>query len=165
MGHEKITKVVFLFDLIQSGRATIDTLEYYLNKDSVEDNIHMVFYCDNKKVSIYEILEMNSNCEVEIYTIYSGEGGRKKVQDYIDEKLENRKCTVLEPLRKLSHVLLEDNNKLRKSIYRGRLRGQIYPGDYMVIREYNQPKHNVMSDEIMELEKVVALFCKRAENY
>ena len=35
----------------------------------------------------------------------------------------------------------------------------------MVIREYNQPKHNVMSDEIMELEKVVALFCKRAENY
>ncbi len=165
VGHEKITKVVFLFDLIQSGRATIDTLEYYLNKDSIEDNIHMVFYCDNKKVSIYEILEMNSTCEVEIYTIYSGEGGRKKVQDYIDEKLENRKCTVLEPLRELSHVLLEDNNKLRKSIYRGRLRGQIYPGDYMVIREYNQPKHNVMSDEIMELEKVVALFCKRAENY
>lgn len=62
-------------------------------------------------------------------------------------------------------MLLEDNNKLRKSIYRGRLRGQIYPGDYMVIREHNQPKHNVMSDEIMELEKVVALFCKMAENY
>lgn len=41
VGNEKITKVVFLFDLIQSGSATIKTLEYYLNKDSVEDNIHM----------------------------------------------------------------------------------------------------------------------------
>jgi len=54
---------------------------------------------------------------------------------------------------------------LCKLIYQGRLGGKIYPGDYMVIREYNQPKHNIMSDEIMKLEKVVALFCKRAENY
>lgn len=165
VGHEKITKVVFLFDLIQNGKATIDTLEYYLNKNSVEDNIHMVFYCNGRKVSIAEILGVNSACEIEIYTIYSGDGGRKKVQKYIDKKLANTKSTVLEPLRELSQVLSKEDNELCKLIYQGRLGGKIYPGDYMVIREYNQPKHNIMSDEIMKLEKVVALFCKRAENY
>ncbi|MCM1439554.1 MAG: hypothetical protein NC131_10200 [Roseburia sp.] len=165
VGHQKITKVVFLFDLIQNGRATIDTLEYYLNKDSVEDNIHMVFYCNDIKVSVAEILRENSACEVEIYTIYSGKGGRKKVQDYIDKKLSNKKPKVLKPLKELTCVLSKEDNELCESIYQGRLKGQIYPGDYMVIREYNQPKHNIMSDEIMRLEKIVALFCKRAENY
>lgn len=165
VGHEKITKVVFLFDLIQNGKATKDTLEYYLDKESVEDNIHMVFYCDDKKVSVAEILEVNSECEVEIYTIYSGEGGRKKVQEYVDKRLQNRKCTILEPLKNLSRVLSNDDNELFKTIYKGRLGGRAYPGDYMVIREYNQPKHNIMSDEIMRLEKVTALFCKRTENY
>ena len=37
----------------------------------------MVFYCNGKKVSVAEIIEMNNKCEVEVYAIYSGEGGRK----------------------------------------------------------------------------------------
>lgn len=165
VGHEKITKVVFLFDLIQNGKATKDMLDYYLNKNSVEDNIHIVFYCNDKKVSVAEIIEMNNECEVEVYAIYSGEGGRKKVQEYLNKKLVCRKCTVLEPLKNLSRVLSKEDDELCKSIYKGRLGGKIYPGDYIVIREYNQPKHNIMSDDIMKLEKVTALFCKRAENY
>ena len=165
VGNKRITKVVFLFDLIQNGKATKDTLDYYLNKNSVEDNIHMFFYCNGKKVSVAEIIEMNNKCEVEVYAIYSGEGGRKKVQEYLNKKLVHRKCTVLEPLKKLSHMLSEEDDKLCKLIYKGRLGGKIYPGDYIVVREYNQPKHNIMSDDIMKLEKVTALFCKRAENY
>lgn len=165
VGNKRITKVVFLFDLIQNGKATKDTLDYYLNKNSFEDNIHMVFYCNGKKVSVAEIIEMNNKCEVEVYAIYSGEGGRKKVQEYLNKKLVHRKCTVLEPLKKLSHMLSEEDDKLCKLIYKGRLGGKIYPGDYIVVREYNQPKHNIMSDDIMKLEKVTALFCKRAENY
>jgi hypothetical protein len=163
--HKKITKVVFLFDLIQNGKATKDTLDYYLNKNSVEDNIHTVFYCNDKKVSIAEIIEMNNECEVEVYTIYSGEGGRKKIQEYLNKKLAHRKYTVLEPLKNLSRVLSKEDDELCKSIYKGPLKGKIYPGDYIVVREYNQPKHNIMSDDIMKLEKVTALFCKRAENY
>ena len=143
----------------------MDTLDYYLNKNSVEDNIHIVFYCNDKKVSVAEIIEMNNECEVEVYAIYSGEGGRKKVQEYLNKKLVCRKCTVLEPLKNLSSVLSKEDDELCKSIYKGRLGGKIYPGDYIVIREYNQPKHNIMSDDIMKLEKVTALFCKRAENY
>lgn len=165
VGQEKITKVVFLFDIIQNGSATKDTLDYYLNKNSVEDNLHIVFYCNDKKVSVADIIEKNNECEIEVYTIYSGEGGRKKVQKYLNKKLENRKCKVLEPLRNLSRVLSKEDDELRKSIYKGRFRGLMHQGDYMVIREYNQPKHNIMSNDLMKLEKVSALFCKRAENY
>lgn len=165
MGSEKITKVVFLFDIIQNGSATKNTLDYYLNKNSVEDNTHIVFYCNDKKVSVADIIEKNNECEIEVYTIYSGESGRKKVQEHLNKKLENRKCKVLEPLRNLSHVLSKEDDELRKLIYKGRFEGLMNQGDYMVIREYNQPKHNIMSNNLMKLERVSALFCKRAENY
>ncbi|MEH2943170.1 hypothetical protein VSQ32_09945 [Lachnospiraceae bacterium KK002] len=165
VGSEKITKVVFLFDIIQNGSATKNTLDYYLNKNSVEDNTHIVFYCNDKKVSVADIIEKNNECEIEVYTIYSGESGRKKVQEHLNKKLENRKCKVLEPLRNLSHVLSKEDDELRKIIYKGRFEGLMNQGDYMVIREYNQPKHNIMSNNLMKLERVSALFCKRAENY
>ncbi len=86
-------------------------------------------------------------------------------QQYLNKKLPHRTCTVLEPLKNLSSVLSEEDKELCKSIYPVRLGGKIYPGDYVVVREYNQPKHNIMSDDMMKLEKVIALFCKRGENY
>lgn len=97
--------------------------------------------------------------------LYIQEKVEEKIQEYLNKKLAYRKYTVLEPLKNLSRVLSKEDDELCKSIYKGSLKGKIYPGDYIVVREYNQPKHNIMSDDIMKLEKVTALFCKRAENY
>ena len=97
--------------------------------------------------------------------LYIQEKVEEKIQEYLNKKLAYRKYTVLEPLKNRSRVLSKEDDELCKSIYKGPLKGKIYPGDYIVVREYNQPKHNIMSDDIMKLEKVTALFCKRAENY
>ncbi len=53
--------------------------------------------------------------------------------------------------------------KLIRKLYSGRLAGGIRENRYLVVREYNQPKLNIMCDELLEIERVVALYCKRAE--
>ena len=50
-----------------------------------------------------------------------------------------------------------------QKMYPGKLAGKIGEGNYLVIREFNQPKLNIMCHKLLEIERVVALFCKRAE--
>ena len=60
-------------------------------------------------------------------------------------------------------VLVTDNVTEKKKMYPGKLAGKIGEGNYLVIREFNQPKLNIMCHKLLEIERVVALFCKRAE--
>lgn len=76
-----------------------------------------------------------------------------------------RKRAVLEPLKNLSCMLSKEDEEFCKSIYKGGLEVTIYLDDYIIIREYNRSKHNIISNDIMKLEKLTALFCKRTENY
>lgn len=166
INNKKIKKIIFLFDLIQKGKATKNTINYYLDKNNIEDNLHMNFYCNDKRINISEILKANTDCEVVIYSIYGSMEGIEKIREYMNIKMKNRKYTIKEPLKYISCKLSEEDNELYRKIYNNnKIAGKINVGDYKVIREYNQPKHNIMSDELLIPEKVIALFCKRAENY
>lgn len=152
--------------MIQKGKATKNTINYYLDKNNIEDNLHMNFYCNDKRINISEILKANTDCEVVIYSIYGSMEGIEKIWEYMNIKMKNRKYTIKEPLKYISCKLSEEDNELYRKIYNNnKIAGKINVGDYKVIREYNQPKHNIMSDELLIPEKVIALFCKRAENY
>lgn len=47
-----------------------------------------------------------------------------------------------------------------QKMYPGKLAGKIGEGNYLVIREFNQPKLNIMCHKLLEIERVVALFVK-----
>ena len=46
----------------------------------------------------------------------------------------------------------------------GSFSGNIRENSYAVIREYNQPKQNIMHDELMNVTNIVSLFMKRKES-
>ena len=162
-GKEKIENVVLLFDTIQNGKSTKDTIDKYINdkENTMSDKI-MTFECDGKVIALSEILHSNS-CKIKIFSIYAADNGIKNVKDHITEKYPKMSIEVLEPIKKLTSVVNKTDMKLIKRLYHDRLAGGIRPNCYLVVREYNQPKLNIMSDDLLEIERVVALFCKRTE--
>ena len=117
INNKKIKKIIFLFDLIQKGKATKNTINYYLDKNNIEDNLHMNFYCYDKRINISEILKANTDCEVVIYSIYGSMEGIEKIREYMNIKMKNRKYTIKEPLKYISCKLSEEDNELYRKIY------------------------------------------------
>ena len=70
---------------------------------------------------------------------------------------------ILEPLKKIKSLVGDDDLNRMKKFYKGSLSGNLNKGDYMVIREFNQPKHNMMNKKIMDPNKIVSVFVKRDE--
>ena len=162
-GGKKIDKVVLLFDNIQNGKSTKETIDKYINQKGKQTSDEIVtFECKGKVVTLSQILKAN-NCKIEIFSIYAGDLGIKNVKDYVNKKYSKMNIVVLEPLEKLTAVANAEDIELMQKMYPGKLAGKIGEGNYLVIREFNQPKLNIMCHKLLEIERVVALFCKRAE--
>lgn len=162
-GGKKIDKVVILFDNIQNGKSTKETIDKYINQKGKQTSDEIVtFECKGKVVTLSQILKAN-NCKIEIFSIYAGDLGIKNVKDYVNKKYSKMNIVVLEPLEKLTAVANAEDIELMQKMYPGKLAGKIGEGNYLVIREFNQPKLNIMCHKLLEIERVVALFCKRAE--
>lgn len=155
--------MVLLFDNIQNGKNTKETIDKYIagKGNSTSDSI-MTFECEGKVITLSEILDSNS-CKIEIFSIYAAETGIKNVKDHVEKQYPKMEIEVLEPIKKLTSVVNEADMDLIKKLYPGKLAGGIRENRYLVVREYNQPKLNVMCDELLDIERVVALFCKRKE--
>lgn len=162
-GGKKIENVVLLFDTIQNGKSTKDTIDKYINDkgNTMSDKI-ITFECDGKVIALSEILHSNS-CKIKIFSIYAADNGIKNVKDHITKKYPTMAIEVLEPIKKLTSVVNKTDMELIERLYHKRLAGGIRENCYLVVREYNQPKLNIMSDDLLEIERVVALFCKRTE--
>lgn len=162
-GGKKIESVVLLFDTIQNGKSTKETIDKYINGkgNTMSDKI-MTFECDGKVIALSEILHSNS-CKIKIFSIYAAESGIKNVKDHITEQYPEMAIEVLNPIKKLASIVNKTDMELIERLYRKRLAGGIRENCYLVVREYNQPKLNIMSDDLLEIERVVALFCKRTE--
>ena len=162
-GGKKIEKVVLLFDNIQNGKSTKETIDKYINgKDDDMSETIITFKCNRNFITLSDILNSNS-CKIEIFSIYAAETGINNVNDYIMKKYPNMDIKVLEPIKKLTSVVNKIDLEQIKKLYPGKLAGEIREGCYLVVREYNQPKLNIMCDKLLEIERVVALFCKRIE--
>lgn len=163
IGGEKIERVVLLFDTIQNGKSTKETIDKYINnKWGTKSDTIMTFECDGKVINLSEILNSNG-CKIDIFSIYAAETGIKKLKEYIKEQYPKMNIEVLDPIEKLTSVVNKMDMDLIKKLYPGNLAGKIREGQYLVVREYNQPKLNIMCDKLLEIERVVALFCKRIE--
>ena len=163
IGGKKIESVVLLFDTIQNGTSTKDTIDKYINDkgNTMSDKI-MTFVCDEKVIALSEILHSNC-CKIKIFSIYAADTGIKNVKDYITEKYPEMAIEVLNPIKKLTSVVNKTDMGLIERLYPKRLAGRIRENCYLVVREYNQPKLNIMCDDLLKIERVFALFCKRTE--
>lgn len=157
----KIEEIYFVFDLIQNASATIDTLKYYLDKEAEEDDVHMSFFCNGTYIRIRDIIEKNQP-KIIIYSIYAAENGLKNIENYLTNR-QDISFEILEPLKKIKSLVGDDDLNRMKKFYKGSLSGNLNKGDYMVIREFNQPKHNMMNKKIMDPNKIVSVFVKRDE--
>lgn len=160
---KKIERVVLLFDNIQNGKSTKETIDKYIDdKETTTSDKTMTFECDGKVIALSEILNSNS-CKIEIFSIYAGETGIKNVKEHVKKQYPKMDIEVLEPIKKLTSVVDKTDMELIKRLYPRKLAGGIREGCFLVVREYNQPKLNIMCDKLLEIERVVALFCKRVE--
>ena len=161
VNENKIEEIYFVFDLIQNASATIDTLKYYLSEDVDEDDVHMSFFCNGRYIRIRDIIEKNKP-KIIIYSIYAAESGLTNINEYLSN-YEEISFEILEPLKRINSLVDNDDLKRMKKFYGGSLSGNLIEGEYMVIREFNQPKHNIMSKKLMDPNKMVAVLVKRDE--
>ncbi|WP_313983961.1 hypothetical protein [uncultured Solobacterium sp.] len=162
-GGKEIKKVVLLFDNIQNGKSTKETIDKYINdKECTTSDTSMVFVCNGNVIALSEILNSN-RCKIEIFSIYAADTGIRNVKNYVKEQYPNMSIKVLDPIRKLTSVVNKTDIELINKLYPGKLAGGIRENQYLVVREYNQPKLNIMCDKLLEIERVVAIFCKRKE--
>lgn len=162
-GGKRIERVVLLFDNIQNGKSTKETIDKYINGNGATNNDTIItFKCDGNVIALSDILKSNI-CKIEIFSIYAAETGIKNVKEHVKKQYPKIDIEVLDPIKKLNSVVDKEDMELIKKLYPGKLAGGIYEDCYLVVREYNQPKLNIMCDKLLEIERVVALFCKRQE--
>ncbi|WP_286907345.1 hypothetical protein [Clostridium sp. UBA1652] len=156
---ELIKEVCFVFDVIQRAGATKCTLNYYLSHKSKQDDKHIQIYVLGKWVSINEIIQKN-NATIVVYSIYASNEGEKNVNDYL--KSSKYLYNLMIKDEEISSKLDPSDKSLIKDIY-GKYSGEIEIDDFIVIREFNQPKHNIFHKELLVPERICSLFVKRKE--
>lgn len=157
----EITKIVFLFDLIQNGTSTKNTLNYYL-KSKKEDKKHVNYFYNNKNIYVSDIIEKN-NCSIEIYSIYASELGLNNIKKFFRDYYPDLQVNVLDSIKTIYSQVTQDDVDTINKLYPKKLRGDICPECYFVIREFNQPKKNIMNKKLLNLKKVSALWGIRKE--
>lgn len=162
LNNNKIKSICFVFDLVQNGMSSYHTINYYINQETVDkDNPQFTpFFCNNQRILLTDIIKSNKIKKIDVICFFASQEGLEKIKEV--RMPEGYTLNVKEPLKLIIHKLTEDENVLIDNIYK-RLRGEIGIGDYLIVREYNQPVKNIMSNELMDLDKIVAIFLRKSE--
>lgn len=159
---KNITSVCFVFDLVQDGSSSYHTINYFMNAESIDkDNPQLPsFFCDNQRVLLTDIIKKNKIQNIDVISFCASQEGLEKIEEV--EMPEDCTLNIKAPLRLIRHQLTEDENSLVDNLYK-KLRGKIKVGEYLTVRQYNHPVQNIMLDELMNLDKIVAIFLRRKE--
>lgn len=162
LNRDRIRSVCFVFDLVQDGSSSYHTINYFMNAESIDkDNPQLpLFFSDNQRVLLTDIIKKNKIQNIDVISFCASQEGLEKIKEV--EMPEGCSLNITPPLKLISHKLTEDENSLVDNLYK-KLRGKIKVDDYLTVRQYNQPVQNIMSDELMNLDKIVAIFLRRKE--
>lgn len=162
---QKIEKIVFLFDTIQSGTSTIRNLQFYFeNYDRVAcggvKNQHIVYHCRGVEIKLEKIIERN-NPIVEIVALYGSKIGIINVEQYLKSNvhINNKKVICVKEITKIADKNFMD--KVRQVYSKDY---NIEEKDYPVIREFNQPKKNVFPKDNLVGDNIASIFIKKKEH-
>lgn len=170
---KEIKKLVFLFDNVEYGTATCNTLKAYLDiflpdEAGIKTNSAIkkaykrrhCYYCNGKEVSVSEILRKNQGAEVVVHSFYGTEEGKENIDAlFKNSKINYKGYDYFLPI----NVKAKDLIELVKQIPTWNISADI--GDfYAVIRQYNMTKANVFPEEmISDGKKAIAMFIKKKE--
>lgn len=155
---KRIEEVVILFDTLQRGSSTKDVLEAYLGGKNENGRICKIL-CENKPLSITEIVNKNK-IPLKIKFIYGTAFGEEEIKKFLKERKFSptvQKTTIVNRISKIADDLFIGT---AKDLY-GNI--NIQKDYYPIIREFNQPKKNVFSDNLLKPTCIAAIFVKKKE--
>lgn len=163
--EQKIEKIVFLFDTLQSGTSTIRNLKFYFeeySKTSLDNvqNQHIIYYCKGMEIKLETIIEKN-NPIVEVLVLYGSEEGKTNVEKYLSSNPYINSKTVT-CMRKIDKIANKDfMNKVFEVYNKSFL--NIEDNYFPIIREFNQPKRNAFPKDNLLSENIASIFVKKKE--
>ena len=169
----RIKKIVFLFDNICLGTATIISLAAYLGYFDQVDNLKperkviaervaIKYVTEDKIVGISEIISANEITDIEIHSYYGTPAGVEAIEAFLDKCGLQATVSFSEQLTKKTDAVFEE----LKEIWPERWNKELEESNifYMFIREFNQPKKNVFPDDMLvDPRKAICLFVKKKE--
>lgn len=162
---QKINKIIFLFDTLQSGTSTIRNLKFYFenyDKPVFEgvQNQHMVYVCNGNEIKLETIIEKNQPV-VEVVALYGSREGKRKVEEYLvsNSFINNKTVTCI---REINRVADADFINKVCMVYNSSLI-TIEENNFPVIREFNQPKRNAFPKDNLTSENIASIFVKKKE--
>ena len=169
----RIRKIVFLFDNICLGRATIISLATYLDRFDQVDNLKddrkaiaeraaMKYICEDRIVSMNEIIYANEITEVKVHSYYGTQAGVEAVGAFLEKCGLKATVSCSEKLTKTTDAVFEELSVVWPEKWNKT--PEESDSFYMFIREFNQPKKNVFPDEMLvDPRKAICLFVKKKE--
>ena len=158
INNQKIKKIVFVFDTLQSGTSTKDYLSLFINKGEGSNKSVHKYFSGGREITITELITKN-NPEIEILFFYGTHKGEMAIKNFIkDEALLS--CATVRILKYID-VLKIDGTQIKElnELYGFTIKKGFYP----IIREFNQPKKNIFPDELLDPNNIASLFVKKTE--
>lgn len=162
---QKINKIIFLFDTLQSGTSTIRNLKFYFenyDKPIFENvqNQHMRYTCNGNEIKLEIIIEKNHPM-VEVVVLYGSKEGKRKVEEYLISNpfIDNKTVTCIREINRVADI--EFINKVHM-VYKPSLI-TIEENQFPIIREFNQPKKNAFPQDNLTSENIASIFVKKKE--
>lgn len=164
-----IDKILFIFDNIENGTSTLGALGEYLNYNGEnivsiqgeDKNVHLGrkrqrFYCDGKEITLKEIISKNTP-QIELHAFFMSKEGKQKIEEFIRDNNLNIKVTFFKEFDNLaSKEMIDLGTKLFGKC-------KIRDNNYLIIREFNQPKKNIFPDSMLDSNNIVSLFVVKPE--
>lgn len=162
---QKIEKIIFLFDTIQSGTSTIRNLQFYFeyyDKTTLGNvkNQHVVYYYRGKEIKLETIIEKN-HPTVEIVALYGSKVGIINVEQYLESNVHiNNKKVIC--MKEITRIADKDFMDKVQQVYNKNY--TIEENDFPVIREFNQPKKNAFPKDNLAGDNIASIFVKKKEH-
>lgn len=156
----KINKILFVFDNIEGGTATRETLKEYLGDNEIGRK-RQRFYCNGKEVTIKDIIDRNE-AKIVIDIFYASERGMEVIQNFSDEKGLEMK---IEPCKIINSIVTKEMLDVARELFDEFVDSDdcVKEGNYIIIREFNQPKKNIFPPSMLDPHNIISLFVKKNE--
>lgn len=158
LNKTKINKIVFLFDNIEQGNATADTVLAYFGINPKRIEIQN-YYCNGAIVDVKTLITKNKITDISILAFFGSECGMENVEKRICS-LDNK--IVLNKMKDLINSSSESFISKAKELYPD----MDFCKDYFpIIREFNQPKKNIFSKSCLIASNIASIFVCKEELY
>ena len=162
---QKIERIIFLFDTLQSGTSTIRNLRFYFEDydKTVSGNVqnqHIKYYCNSNEIKLQTIIEKN-HPEVEVMILFGSKKGKQAVEEYLSKNsfITNKSVICKREINKTANKDFMDKVK---TLYKGS-DINIEEGCFPIIREFNQPKRNAFPKDNLCSDNIASIFIKKKE--